>query len=150
MPTIGDAARGRFLLILVIGSFCMTMLAIDVASWWNAEENHLIRMIARPLIVAALGAFALGGNRWARGLIAGWLGLMAVAFGGGAVMVVAAGKTLGVLTSPGEVARTSGTAFLLTSPDIKRFYDVADARRIVRSPAAERNSLDGAQNHPDS
>jgi hypothetical protein len=113
----------------------MTMLAIDVASWWNAEEIHLFRMIARPLIVAALGAFALGGNRWARGLLAGWLGLMAVAFGGGAVMVVAAGKTIGVLTFLVAIAMASGTAFLFTSPDIKRFYDDADARRTKAAPS---------------
>jgi len=113
MPTIGDAARGRFLLILVIGSFCLTMLAIDVASWWNAEEIHLFRMIARPLIVAALGAFALGGNRWARGLIAGWLGLMAVAFGGGAVMVVAAGKTIGGSLSSSQLRWQVGRRFSL-------------------------------------
>ena len=50
-------------------------------------------------------------------------------------MIGAAGKTIGVLTFLVATAMASGTAFLFTSPDIKRFYDVADARRTKAAPS---------------
>ena len=131
---MADIARGRRLILGIVGATGIFMAVIALGVWLQGAPFRPLTLLGRPIVLAILGVLAYRGVFWARGAIVFWLGLMAIGYAIGGVVVIGETVLWGLLSLLLAASLTYGAVVLYTSDDVEQVFEPETRRRDRAAP----------------
>jgi hypothetical protein len=130
-----SVARGRLEFFTIAGAATLLLAGIALGAWLRRTDFHPVTEFGRLVVFVALAFLAYGGTRWARQVLALWIGFLSLAGVVGAINA-GAGSGLAMFLGLGFAAAALYAAYLLlTSKAIDSFLAGRKQREAESSPA---------------